>query len=122
MPELDTMFIRQRKYILYLLSIYILGAAFTPYDTIFQGLMLGTMCSLINFWSMVKKNRKFTEAAVAGRKMKSLGSVTRMSVGALAAVIALQYPDKFQIASVVMGLMTAYFVIMIDYFIQILRR
>jgi ATP synthase protein I len=71
---------------------------------------------------MVKKNRKFTEAAAAGRKMKSLGSVTRMSVGALAAVIALQYPDKFQIASVVMGLMTAYFVIMIDYFIQILRR
>ncbi|MFD0050855.1 ATP synthase subunit I [Actinomycetes bacterium NPDC127524] len=122
MPELDKMFNRQRKYIIYLLAIYVLGAGFTPYYTIFLGLILGTSFSLFNYWSMVKKNRKFSEAAAEGRKMKSLGSLTRMAAAALAAVIALNYPEKFQMASVVIGLMTGYLVIMIDFFIQNLRR
>lgn len=122
MQQLDQMFNRQRKYIVYLLGIYVLGAIFTTYDTIFQGLILGTMFSLFIFWSMVQKNKKFTEAAVEGRKIRSLGSMTRMSAGALAAVIVLRYPDQFQMVSMVMGLMTVYLVIMIDYFIQHLRR
>ena len=45
-----------------------------------------------------------------------------MSAGALAALIALRYPEKFEIVSVVLGLMTVYLVIMIDYFLQHLRR
>jgi ATP synthase protein I len=122
MQELDKMFNRQRKYIVYLLGIYVLGAVFTTYDTIFQGLMLGTIFSLFIFWSMVQKNRKFSEAAAEGKKIRSLGSLTRMSSGALAAIIALRYPEKFEIVSVVLGLMTVYLVIMIDYFIQHLRR
>lgn len=122
MQQLDQMFNRQRKYIVYLLGIYVLGAMLTTYDTIFQGLILGTMFSLFIFWSMVQKNKKFTEAAVEGRKIRSLGSMTRMSAGALAAVIVLRYPDQFQMVSMVMGLMTVYLVIMIDYFIQHLRR
>lgn len=122
MQELDKMFNRQRKYIMYLLGFYVLGVVFTTYDPIFQGLILGTIFSLFIFWSMVQKNRKFSEAAVEGKKMKSLGSLTRMSAGALAAVIALRYPEKFQIVSVVLGLMTVYLVIMIDYFMQYLRR
>lgn len=122
MQELDKMFNRQRKYIVYLLGIYVLGAIFTTYDQIFLGLMLGTIFSLFIFWSMVQKNKKFSEAAAEGKKMRSLGSLTRMSAGALAAVIALRYPEKFQVVSVVLGLMTVYLVIMIDYFIQHLRR
>ena len=89
---------------------------------IFQGLILGTIFSLFIFWSMVQKNKKFSEAAAEGKKMRSLGSLTRMSAGALAAVIALRYPEEFQMVSVVLGLMTVYLVIMIDYFIQHLRR
>ncbi len=122
MQELDEMFNRQRKYIVYVLCIYVVGAVFTTYDRIFQGLMLGTMFSLFIFWSMVQKNKKFAEAAAEGKKMQSLGSLTRMAVGALAAVIALRYPEEFHMVSVVMGLMTVYLVIMIDYFIQHLRR
>ena len=122
MQDLDKMFNRQRKYLVYLLGIYVLGVLLTTYDTIFQGLILGTMFSLFIFWSMVQKNKKFAEAAAKGEKMRSLGSLTRMSAGALAAVIALRYPEEFQIVSVVLGLMTVYFVIMIDYFLQHLRR
>lgn len=122
MQELDKMFNRQRKYIVYLLGIYVLGAIFTTYDTIFQGLILGTIFSLFIFWSMVQKNKKFSEAAVNGKKIRSLGSLTRMSAGALAAIIALRYPERFQVGFVVLGLMTVYIVIMIDYFMQYLRR
>ncbi|PLS18340.1 ATP synthase subunit [Bacillus sp. M6-12] len=122
MPDLEAMFIRQRKYIMYMLSFYLLCAGITPYKTVFLGLVLGTAISLFNFWSMVQKNRKFSEAVAAGKKVKSLGMVTRLSMGALAAVIALRYPDQFHMVSVVVGLMTSYLVIMIDYFIQNLRR
>ncbi|WP_409303217.1 ATP synthase subunit I [Peribacillus sp. SCS-155] len=122
MPELEVMFTRQRKYIMFLLALYLLGGAVTPYHSIFYGLILGTAFSLFNFWSMVRKNRKFSEAVSAGKKVKSLGSLTRLTIGALAAVIALRYPEHFNIVSVVIGLMTAYVVIMIDYFVQNLRR
>ncbi|PLT35870.1 ATP synthase subunit I [Bacillus sp. V5-8f] len=122
MPELESMFNRQRTYIMFLLALYVLGAGFTPYNTIFNGLILGTAFSLFNLWSLVRKNRKFSEAVAANKKAKSLGTLTRIAIGALAAVIALRYPEHFHIVSVVIGLMTAYVVIIIDFFIQNLRR
>jgi ATP synthase protein I len=122
MPELELMFIRQRKYMLFLLAIYVLGAGFSSYQTIFLGLILGTTLSLFILWSMVKKHRKFTKAADEGKKVKSLGTLTRMSIAALATVIAMKYPEQFHLISVVIGLMTGYLVIMIDFFIQKLRQ
>ena len=68
MQELDKMFHRQRKYMVYLLGIYVLGVILTTYDKIFQGLILGTIFSLFIFWSMVQKNKKFSEAVAAGKK------------------------------------------------------
>lgn len=122
MQELESMFNRQRMYILILLILYVLGAISTPYYSVFLGLILGTTFSLFNLWSMVQKNRKFSEAVAAKKKVKSLGTLTRITVGALAAVIALRYPEHFHIVSVVIGLMTAYVVIIIDFFIQNIRR
>ncbi|MET1181478.1 MULTISPECIES: ATP synthase subunit I [Bacillales] len=122
MLELEKMFNRQLKYMLYLMGIYILGVGFTSHDSVFQGLLLGTAFSLFIFWSMVKKNKKFAQEVAEGKKTRSLGSLTRMSVAGLAAIIALRYPDEFQVVCVVLGLMTVYFVIMIDYFMQNIRR
>lgn len=122
MQELDKMYNKQRKYYAYLLGIYVLGVIFTKYDQIFQGLILGTIFSFFIFWSMVHKNKKFSKAVSEGKKAGSLGTLTRMSAGALATVIALRYPEEFQIGSMIVGLMTVYFVIMIDYFLQHLRR
>ena len=78
------------------------------------------VCLFFGQW--YKKTRSFLRLLLRGKKMRSLGSLTRMSAGALATVIALRYPEKFSIVSVVLGLMTVYLVIMIDYFIQHLRR
>lgn len=118
MPEFKMMYIRQRKYMFFLLSFYVLGWGFTSYQTIFLGLILGTSLSLFNLWLIMRRIERFGEAVVAGRKVKSLGTVSRMASAVLAIMIALKFPEKVHLISVVMGLMTAYIVIMIDYFLQ----
>jgi len=116
MPEFQTMFTRQRKWMFFLLSFYVLGWGFTSQQSIFLGLILGTSLSLFNLWLMARKIDKFGEAAAEGRQIRSLGSFSRMATGALAIVITMRYPDQFHLISVVIGLMTSYIVIMIDFF------
>jgi ATP synthase protein I len=116
MPEFQTMFARQRKWMFFLLSFYVLGWGFTAQQSIFLGLILGTSLSLFNLWLMARKIDKFGEAAAEGRQIRSLGSFSRMATGALAIVITMRYPDQFHLISVVIGLMTSYIVIMIDFF------
>ncbi|SDN02299.1 ATP synthase subunit I [Bacillus sp. OK048] len=118
MPEFQTMFARQRKWMFFLLSFYVLGWGFTAYQSIFLGLILGTSLSLFNLWLMARKIDKFGQAAAEGRTVRSLGSFSRMATGALAIVITLKYPDQFHLISVVIGLMTSYIVIMIDFFMH----
>ena len=64
MLEFQTMFTRQRKWMFFLLSIYVLGWGFTAYQSIFLGLILGTSLSLFNLWLMARKmtslDRQFT--------------------------------------------------------------
>jgi ATP synthase protein I len=118
MPEFQTMFARQRKWMFFLLSLYVLGWGFTAYQSIFLGLVLGTSLSLFNLWLMARKIDKFGHAAAEGRKIRSLGSFSRMATGALAVVITMRYPDHLHLISVIIGLMTSYIVIMIDFFYQ----
>jgi len=118
MPEYKMMYIRQRKYMFFLLSLYVLGWGFTSYQTIFLGLILGTSLSLFNLWLIMRRIERFGEAVTSGRKVNSLGTVSRMASAVLAVMIALRFPEKIHLISVVFGLMTAYIVIMIDYFLQ----
>lgn len=118
MPEFQTMFARQRKWMFFLLSFYVLGWGFTSHQSIFLGLVLGTSLSLFNLWLMARKIDNFGQAAAEGRKIRSLGSFSRLATGALAVVIAMRYPDHLHLISVVIGLMTSYIVIMIDFFYQ----
>jgi ATP synthase protein I len=118
MPEFQTMFARQRKWMFFLLSFYVLGWGFAAQQSIFLGLILGTSLSLFNLWLMARKIDKFGQAASEGRTIRSLGSFSRMATGALAIVITMRYPEQFHLISVVIGLMTSYIVIMIDFFIH----
>lgn len=122
MDDLQQLFNRHRKYILYLLAIFVLGWGFTPYQSIFMGLILGTAISFFNLWMMVRRMDKFGEAVLAGRKMRSLGTLSRMAAAILAVFIAMQYPENFNLISVIIGLMTSYLVIVIDALISILFR
>jgi ATP synthase protein I len=121
MPDFKEMFKRQQKWIFYLLSIYVLGWGFTSYKAIFLGLILGTCFGYLNLWLLVRKTISFDKKVSQGKKVRSLGSLSRMAVGGIAALIALRYPEEIHIVSVVIGLMTSYIVIMIDYFFHALN-
>lgn len=122
MPEFKIMYIRQRKYIFLLLSFYVLGWGFTSYQSIFLGLILGTVMSLYNLWLMQRKIGQFGEAVSKGSKVRSLGTASRMATAILAIIIAMKFPEHFHLISVVIGLMTTFIVIMIDFFLQTLLR
>lgn len=118
MPEIQERFNRQRKYMLFLLSFFVLGWGFTSYQSIFLGLILGTVLSFFNLWLIFRKMIQFREAVEKGQKVRSLGTVSRLASAALAVIIALEYPEHIHLISVVLGLMTSYLVIMIDFFLQ----
>jgi ATP synthase protein I len=121
MSDIKAMYARQRKYIFFLLALYVLGWGFTSYQSIFLGLILGTGISLFNLWLMARKTVRFGEAVLQGKRVRSLGSFSRMASAAFAVIIALRYPESFHLISVVLGLMTSYIVIMIDFFLQSLH-
>lgn len=121
MPELQELYGRLRKYMFYLLSIYVLGWGFTDYQSIFLGLILGTSLSFFNLWLLVSKTTRFGEAVANSQKVRSLGMLTRMAVAVLGVMVVIWYPHMFHWISFVLGLMTYYIVIMIDFFLQTIR-
>ncbi|WP_141430969.1 ATP synthase subunit I [Bacillus sp. 03113] len=121
MPEFKQIYVRQRKNILLLMSLYAIGWGVTPYKPVFLGLILGTAFSLINLWLLVRRTEHFDQAVKKGKKVRSFGMLSRMAVAVIAVMIAMEYPQNIHIISVVLGLMTSYIVIMIDYFLQTLR-
>jgi ATP synthase protein I len=118
MSEIRTLFIRQRKYIFFLLAIYVLGWGFTTYQSVFLGLFFGTSLSLFNLWLMVRKTDNFGDSILQGKKVRSIGTFSRMATAVFAVMVALKYPDSFHLISIILGLMTSYFVIMIDFFLH----
>ncbi|MGF2618230.1 ATP synthase subunit I [Rossellomorea vietnamensis] len=122
MTEIQQMYNRHRKYIFYLLSIYVLGWGFTDYQNVFLGLAFGTAISLFNHWLLVRKTVNFGDKVLAGEKIRSLGTTSRMASAIFAAIIAVRFPESLHLPSVIFGLMTSYLVIMIDYLIQQLKQ
>ncbi|MEW9500836.1 ATP synthase subunit I [Jeotgalibacillus marinus] len=118
MPDLKQHFQRYTKYILYLLSIFFLGWGFTPYPSVFLGLILGSSLSLFNLWLIRKRMERFDRALEEGKKVRSLGTFSRMASAGVAVLIALKFPEFIHLISTVIGLMMVYIVIMIDYFWQ----
>ncbi|OZM56792.1 ATP synthase subunit [Lottiidibacillus patelloidae] len=123
MTEYEITFKRYLSLNLFALSIFIAGWAITPYDTVFLGLLLGGSGSLYNLWQMYRKTNKLGNAAANKQKQPTLGSLSRLMTGGLAALIALRYPETFHLVSVVVGLMASYIIIFIDFLsFQTLRR
>ena len=116
--ELQLLFYRHCKYILYLLSIYVLGWGFTSYKAIFMGLILGTSVSLFNHWHLKRKTTQVSDAVTLGKKTYFTGTLVRMGAVILAVYISMENPDVFHFVSVIIGVVTAYAVIMIDFFVQ----
>ena len=121
MPEYKVIFTQVRKYILFLLALFVLAWGFSPQKAIFLGLILGTSLSLFNLWLLMKKMDRFSAAMEQGRAMRSFGFLSRVATAVFAVIIAMKYPEYFHLISVIIGLMTAYIVIMINSFVQHFR-
>ncbi|MBM7551766.1 ATP synthase subunit I [Thalassobacillus pellis] len=116
MQRYHLMITRQRKWMFYLLATFVLGWGFTDYKTIFLGILLGSVFSFINLLQMQRKIRKSIDHAGSDqRKSYKLGTFSRLASAGLAVLIALQFNEYFHIIGVVIGLMTIYVVIIIDF-------
>lgn len=118
MSQYESMITRQRKWMLYLLAIFVLGAGFSSYPNFFNGLLLGGAISFYNLWVLQRKIRRFGEAVAEGGSPLGIGTFTRLAGAALAVIIALKFEDVIDITGVIFGLGTSYIVLMIDFAIR----
>lgn len=61
---------------------------------------------------------RFSQQFDKGTVAKSLGFFSRVATAVLGVIIAMEFPEYFHLISVIIGLMIAYVVIMIDFFIE----
>ncbi|ALX49887.1 ATP synthase subunit I [Lentibacillus amyloliquefaciens] len=108
---------RQRKWMFFLLAIFVLGAGFTPQARIFLGLLLGSVASFYNLWLLQRKVDAFAESVEKTQSGAGLGTLSRIAAAALTVIIALRFDDYFDMVFVIIGLMTSYLVMMIDFFV-----
>lgn len=115
MSQYDIMAARQRKWMLYLLAVFVLGAGFTPYSKVFFGLILGTVFSYYNLYVLQRRVKNFGDAVEAKMRPKGLGTFTRFAAAVAAIVIAGRYQEYLNVLAVIIGLMTSYLVMVADY-------
>jgi len=115
MLEFDIMAARQRKWMLYLLALFVLGAGFLDYPKVFNGLVLGGAISFYNLWLLQRKTKRLGDAFAQGKKFRGgLGTFSRMATAILGTVVATRFEEHFHIIAVVFGIMSSYFVIGLD--------
>lgn len=104
---------RQRIWMLFLLFFFIVLAIVVPRQGIFTGISLGAAVSFYNLWLLQRKANLQGEAAAQEGKQKGTGMISRFAAAALGALLALRL--EWSMVGYIIGLMTAYPVIMIDF-------
>lgn len=122
MSNYESMIARQRKWMLYLLAILVVGVGFASYPRIFQGLLLGSAASFYNLWLLQRKTRQLGEAVEKGRSKLGIGTFSRLAAAVLVTMIALRFEEQFHIIAAIVGLVSSYIVIMLDAFIYMFIR
>lgn len=104
MKEYTKNLLRIIRLLLFVSAIAVLCWGFTPFKTFFAGLLLGLLLgSLIVLHTAFRVNR-FGEAVSRGQKRPGLGMATRLSLGALGALLVLRYPELFELSGLVLGI------------------
>jgi ATP synthase protein I len=115
MEHYDILIARQRKWMFYFLAILVVGAGFTPYIRIFLGLLLGSIVSFYNLYLLQRKIDDFAKAVEKKQPARGLGTISRFAAAAAAIIIAIRFAAYFNMIAVIIGLMTSYLIIMIDF-------
>jgi len=122
MDEYRTAIRRIIQLTLFVLSASVLAWGFTDYKAAWAGFALGTAVSLFNAIHTARKIDRLAEAVLSGKKKgHSLGMLARFAASALAAVIALRYPEHFHILFTVIGLMASQILALVYSFFQLMK-
>ena len=113
MRDYQKMAKRQRIWMLFLLVFLIVLAMVMPQIDFFTGMTLGAVVSLYNLWILQRKIHLQGEAAEREGKRKGIGMISRFAAAALGALLAIRL--EWNMVGYIIGLMTAYPVIMIDF-------
>ncbi|MCM3004672.1 ATP synthase subunit I [Priestia koreensis] len=110
---------RQKKYMFYLLALFVLGWGFTSYQREFLGLILGTIVSFFSLRLVAFKIDKLLDRVIEGEKVKArpkvVSTYTRLALFGLLILLAIRYENMMEVWSLAVGLLTGYFVMIIDY-------
>lgn len=122
MLDLHQLFAMQKKALFFLLALCVLGWAFTSYQTVFAGIIVGAFFGTYNFWILVRRMDKFDRAMSEGKKVKSLGTGLRLASGVAAVAISYMLPQHFHLISTVIGLMIPYVFLFVGAFVYSVRK
>ncbi|MFC4024965.1 ATP synthase subunit I [Oceanobacillus longus] len=123
MSEYDKMVTRQRKWMLFLLAIIVIGSGFSSYNQVFNGLLLGGAVSFYNLWLLQHKTKALGKAiAETGKVRGGLGTFSRLAATILAVLIALRFNETFHIIAVVFGIISSYIVIGLDVGMRLIKN
>ncbi|KXH83980.1 ATP synthase subunit I [Sporosarcina sp. HYO08] len=114
MQTLQEVHNRQRKALFFLLALFVIGWGFTNFQTVFAGLILGSLFGLYNFWILVRRMERFDQKVTEGKRGVSLGTGMRFASGVAAAAIAIGLPKYFDLNSTVVGVMVPYILLLAD--------
>lgn len=122
MKEYTNRLLRVTRLLLYTSALAVLGWGFTSYKTFFAGLLLGLLLGSLNSLHTAYKVHRIGEAVSRGARRPSLGMATRLSLGALGAVLVLRYPALFELSGLVIGLFLPSLIAMGDAIFVSLRK
>ncbi|AOV08832.1 ATP synthase subunit I [Sporosarcina ureilytica] len=122
MQNLQEIHSRQRRATYFILALFVLGWGFTEWNTVFAGLILGTLFGLYNFWILVRKSKQFERAFVEGKRRISIGSALRFASGIAAAAIATAMPEQFDLIGTVIGFAIPYALLVVERIIYHVRQ
>lgn len=115
MSDYKRMAIRQKIWMFGIIALVLIGAALSSNEYFFFGLLLGTGISYFNLWLLHRKISVLAESEQTVGLKSGFGTISRLAASVLGVVLAIRY--DLSIAGYLIGLMTAYPVMMLDFVI-----
>lgn len=115
MSDYKRMAIRQKRWMFGIIALVLIGVVLASDKVFFFGLLLGTGISYFNLWLLQKKTTILSESDPTDGYKTGFGTISRLAASVLGIIIAIRY--DLSIAGYLIGLMTAYPVIMLDFVI-----
>lgn len=121
MKDYTTLTKRFTFYTIVLIIIFAILSFLPSYQSVFLGLLVGSLVSLVHLWTTYFQVKRLGEAIEEGRSKFSLGTLFRIGIALAVLYVAYQNPDIFHFTSVIIGLMITYIIIFVHSLFQLKR-